>query len=528
MSTLLLVDADPLSLRVLDVSLRQAGFEVVTARDSEDALSKVRAAAPDLLVTDTRLRDSDGFALVKTLRERPGAAELPVIFLSRAEAEDERARATELGVEDILSKPVFVRELLARVQLLLARRVQRAAAGGPMAGTTSELALVDLLQSLEASHTTGVVHLEQLQDERETARIYLRDGNVVDAELDRLRGAEVVVRALGWALASFRVEPGPVDNDDLLECTTHALLMRALDRIDGRTPPPPAASEPALPRQVEAQVEPEPAPEPESVVQTQTEAEAAAPKLETRPGARSRERSLPSTAPWTRESEPSDPPAPEVELHAAGVPGARTRTIRRVALVAAAAGAALLLVIGLTSVQARHAREADAARAALPTSPAAAAAGGPSQALPGSSPLDAVIAAAATAADPTAAASATPDPVSPTAPEGVASSAPDAPAAPAVDPRETALHVNTQLHARSALVRDADRALLNGDTAKAISLAQQAVASNPADAEGWLTLAAARKAAGDASGARDAYTRCIAQGHTVGVMSCRALAGATR
>ncbi len=50
---------------------------------------------------------------------------------------------------------------------------------------------------------------------------------------------------------------------------------------------------------------------------------------------------------------------------------------------------------------------------------------------------------------------------------------------------------------------------------------------NPADAEGWLTLAAARKAAGDLAGARDAYRRCVASARTFGVMSCRALVGAT-
>ena len=56
-----------------------------------------------------------------------------------------------------------------------------------------------------------------------------------------------------------------------------------------------------------------------------------------------------------------------------------------------------------------------------------------------------------------------------------------------------------------------------------MSLAQQAAAASPYDAEGWLTLAAARKASGDLAGARDAYAQCIAKAHTVGVMSCRAL-----
>ncbi len=514
MSKLLLVDADPLSLRVLDVSLRKAGFDVVTAPDGEGALAKLGTAVPDLLVTDTRLREGDGFSLVKSLREREGAADLPVIFLSRTESPEERAQAEALGVDDVLPKPVFVRELLARAQLLLARRVRgsvASVASGPITGTTGELALVDLLQSLEATHTTGVVELDH---EGTSARIYMRDGNVVDAELGRLRGAEVVFRALGWDQVSFRVQPGPVDNDDLLECTTHALLLRAMDRLDGLTPAPPSVlvTEPALP--------PEPAPAPEAVKPE------AAPAIDTRPGASARERSVPSTAPWTREAEPSAAPTHEADLHAAGVPGARSRAIRRTAVVAAAAGAALLVVIGLRSVHDRQLQESERAHAQLPTTSAAAAAAGPSQPLgPGASTVTATspVAEEATAAPASPDTTATSDTA--IGPDGLPLTAPGASStAPAVDPRETALDVKTSLHARSALVRDAQAALLKGDTGKAMALAQQAALTSPYDAEGWLTLAAARKAAGDLGGARDAYTQCVAKAHTVGVMSCRALA----
>lgn len=502
MSTLLLVDANPLSLRVLDVSLRKAGYDVVTATDAGDALTKLRGV-PDLLLTATRLRDSDGFALAKTLRERDGAADLPVIFLSGAESAEERERAGAMGVEDVLPKPVFVREMLARVQLLLARRVQQSVEAGRTTGTTSELALVDLLQSLEASHTTGVVHLEHGVD---CARIYVRDGNVVDAELGRLRGSDVVVLALGWEAATFHVEPRDVDNDNLIECTTHALLLRALNRLDGRTPPPEpvVASEPIEP--------PAAKPAPEPVVAA----------LEPQPASVAREQSVPSTAPWTREAVSSEPPPPPANLHAAGVPGASSRRNRRIALVTAAAGATLLVVTGLSSMHARHVREAEAARVELPTVATAAAAPAQPAELP-SAPPAALVATATKPSDQGAAPARTEaipapgtDPMGATA--AVASST------LTVNPRERVLDVKTQMHSRSPLVRDAESALLKGDTAKATSLAQQAVAFNPNDADGWLTLAAARKASGDVSGAQSAYAQCIAKGHTVGVMSCRALA----
>jgi DNA-binding response OmpR family regulator len=529
MSTLLLVDADRLSLRVLDVSLRKAGYDVRTAGGLEDALALARDRAPDLLVTDVQLREGDGFALARTLREQAerGGGDLPVLFLSSADSALEREQARDLGAEGIVRKPVFVRELLARVQLLLACRVRQSAAGGLQSGTTRELALVDLLQSLETARTTGVVHLER---DGHSAAIYLREGNVVDAELGRLRGADVVVVALGWDEASFRVEPGPVDNVDLFECTTHALLMRAMDRLDGLTPEASTvavderADTPTDASPIESASEPEPVPEPAAAAE--------APVLDTAPAATARERSVPSTAPWTREAAPSEAPPAEADLQAAGVPGARSRTARRVSLLAAAAAAVLLVGIGMRSIHSRQLQEAERARAQLPTisggvTGAAAAMAAPGAALAMATPIP-----GAPATDDTSATSAATE--SPAATDAVAGASPDglpgvaaagtASSAPAVDPRETALDVKTAMHARSALVRDAQQALLKGDTGKAKVLAQQAALTSPYDAEGWLTLAAARKASGDLAGARDAYAQCVAKAHTFGVMSCRALA----
>ena len=60
---LLLVDADPRSVRVLEVSLRKAGYSVTTATDGQDALAKVEFSAPDLVLTDTRLPRLDERAI---------------------------------------------------------------------------------------------------------------------------------------------------------------------------------------------------------------------------------------------------------------------------------------------------------------------------------------------------------------------------------------------------------------------------------------------------------------------------------
>ena len=79
---LLLVDPDPQSLRVLEVSLKKAGFSVTTASDGADALAKLELSAPDLILSDTRLPRLDGYELVRRLKDKPEYAVIPIVFLT--------------------------------------------------------------------------------------------------------------------------------------------------------------------------------------------------------------------------------------------------------------------------------------------------------------------------------------------------------------------------------------------------------------------------------------------------------------
>jgi Flp pilus assembly protein TadD len=75
-----------------------------------------------------------------------------------------------------------------------------------------------------------------------------------------------------------------------------------------------------------------------------------------------------------------------------------------------------------------------------------------------------------------------------------------------------------------SLLTQAGRALQKGDSAKAVSLARQAVAENPANADAWLTLGAAYQASGNGGAAKDAYRSCTKQAHFANVTECFALA----
>jgi DNA-binding response OmpR family regulator len=234
---LLLVDADPRSVRVLEVSLKKAGYSVTTAIDGLDALAKIESLTPDLVLSDTRLPKLDGYTLVRKLKERVEWSAIPIVFLTSQKSIEDKIRGLELGVEDYLTKPIFVRELIARVNLLLARRTQeniaatKATTSGRtrFSGSTQDMAVVDLLQTFEVSRKSGVVHLRGGSQE---AHIYFRDGKVVDAELGRLRGEEAIYRALIWNEASFEVEFKSLTNEDVIGGSTQAILMEGMRRVD--------------------------------------------------------------------------------------------------------------------------------------------------------------------------------------------------------------------------------------------------------------------------------------------------------
>jgi DNA-binding response OmpR family regulator len=231
---ILLVDADSSSARVLEVSLRSAGFTVTTATSAENALAKLEHGPPDLILTDTRLPDSDGFGLVREVRSRPEMKDVPIVFLTEQGALEDKLRGLELGVDDYLAKPIFVREVVTRVHMLLARRNQQRIAAESLArtrfsGSLEDVAVVDLLQTIAVSGKSGVATVKR--GDRE-ARLYFQKGQLIDAEVGDLRGEEAVYRTITWTTGTFDLEFRAVDHPVVIEASTNALLMEGLRRVD--------------------------------------------------------------------------------------------------------------------------------------------------------------------------------------------------------------------------------------------------------------------------------------------------------
>ena len=123
-SRVLVVDDEPAILRFLKPALEANGYELVTAGTVAEAIKRIAADAPDIVLLDLGLPDGDGKDVIRRAREW---SDVPIVVLSAREREAEKIEALDLGADDYVNKPFNVGELLARMRAALRHRMQRKA-----------------------------------------------------------------------------------------------------------------------------------------------------------------------------------------------------------------------------------------------------------------------------------------------------------------------------------------------------------------------------------------------------------------
>lgn len=102
---------------LLKYNLEKEGFSFVGLQTGRGALDLCRRERPDLILLDVMLPDSDGLDICKSIRRNPELAHVPVIFLTARASETDRIVGLELGANDYIIKPFFIRELIARIKI---------------------------------------------------------------------------------------------------------------------------------------------------------------------------------------------------------------------------------------------------------------------------------------------------------------------------------------------------------------------------------------------------------------------------
>ncbi len=229
---LLLVDADPQNLRIVEVSLRNAGFSVTTAQNGAEAMAKVEAVRPALVLTDTHMPVLNGYQLCERLKADPQLKKIPLIFLSTEDSLEARVKGLKLGAEEFLHKPIYIKELITRVKITLQRlereRLQRKDTQR-FFGSLESMSVVDLLQSMNQGKRSCLMLFEH---EGRSGRVWFQDGEVLDAEVGQRSGEEAIYRLLTWEQAHFEIQFQSPDRPRAIYSSVQLLLMEGMRRVD--------------------------------------------------------------------------------------------------------------------------------------------------------------------------------------------------------------------------------------------------------------------------------------------------------
>jgi Response regulators consisting of a CheY-like receiver domain and a winged-helix DNA-binding domain len=117
MKKIALIEDDADLYALLKYNLEKEGFTLVGSQTGKGALELCRRERPDLILLDIMLPDSDGLDICKGIRSHSELAHIPVIFLTARASETDRILGLELGANDYIVKPFFIRELIARIKI---------------------------------------------------------------------------------------------------------------------------------------------------------------------------------------------------------------------------------------------------------------------------------------------------------------------------------------------------------------------------------------------------------------------------
>ncbi len=116
---ILLVDDEPSILLSLEFLMDQAGYDVYTATDGDEALQAVREKLPDLILLDIMMPKRDGFEVCQIIRTNPEWKETKIILLTAKGREVDQEKGLALGADDYITKPFATQELIKKVNMIL-------------------------------------------------------------------------------------------------------------------------------------------------------------------------------------------------------------------------------------------------------------------------------------------------------------------------------------------------------------------------------------------------------------------------
>lgn len=167
-SQILIVDDDIETIRVLGLMLERKGYTILAAASGNQGFEKAIQTQPDLIIMDVMMPDMDGYQVTQRLRKNPKTAAIPILMFTAKGSFFDRISGMQAGADEYLSKPIYPKELLKRVEALLSHQNASAPVAEAIGGRVIGILAVQKGLGGSTLALNAAVTLTQVQQEKKT------------------------------------------------------------------------------------------------------------------------------------------------------------------------------------------------------------------------------------------------------------------------------------------------------------------------------------------------------------------------
>jgi DNA-binding response OmpR family regulator len=236
---ILLIDDEPLSVKLFQYTLESKGYEVTTATTGREGLELARRLVPALIISDVGLPDLDGWSVCRQVRQTPSLRATPFLFLSGRDSYHGSVQALAVGADDFLPKELPLAEFLRRVQAALNKDAElRQKAEDPsrtvLQGRIQDFGIVAVVELMSHRHKSGVLVARCAHT---SSSVRFRHGEILSASvhgLFELEGPDAFLHLLSWDSGSFELFFGDLESGGQMRQPLADLLADGCRVLDER------------------------------------------------------------------------------------------------------------------------------------------------------------------------------------------------------------------------------------------------------------------------------------------------------
>ncbi len=233
---ILIINNDQKNLRILKQNFVEAQFKVDEALNESEAIKSIKSKTYDAILTEIIAPGIDGYRILEEIQKTPHNQLCAVIFLTQKTDIWNRTKAFRLGVKDYIIKPIHVKEIVGRVNMILNRihrhKMEMDLVQKQFTGRLEELNLFELIQIFGFKRKSGILSI--YNENNCTGKVYFKNGAVINASTSLQKGEEAIYKMMAWKKGRFSMLFTEASVTDEIPVSNMCLLLQGAKRMDQR------------------------------------------------------------------------------------------------------------------------------------------------------------------------------------------------------------------------------------------------------------------------------------------------------